>query len=174
MKKSKVIAIVALLVTLIGLIGLIICVTPGCSKPDKVIKKYVSAINSGKTEKMKKYKYSLSDLTGLISDEYSDLAEELEDYVDEEDDDYADERHSAFMASVFDSSDIPSDIEKLKSVKVIGCVDGKESTEWGMTGLQVKVVLKIDFVDADGENQTIYHTDTIGLMRVKNSYKIVG
>ena len=61
MKKVKIISIVALLAAVIGLAGLIVFLTPGQTKPDKIITKYVSAINAGKPDKMKECTYSLGD-----------------------------------------------------------------------------------------------------------------
>lgn len=175
MKKAKIISIVALLAAVIGLAGLIVFLTPGQTKPDKIITKYVSAINAGKTDKMKDCTYSFSDMAGLIGNQYSDFLSGIENYADEDSTGYSDELYGNFVASVFDSaSELPSDLKKLKSIKVVGCVDGKEETQLGITGLEVKVVLKMDYVDAEGQKQTAYSVESVGLIKVKNKYYIVG
>lgn len=176
MKNSKIISLVALLATIIGLVGLIICFVPGQSKPDKTIAKYVSAISSGKPEKMSDCMYSLSDMAEqLLGSEYAGMIGSLEDAATgETSSGYTDELYGTLASSVFGVSDLPSDITKVKSVKVVGCVDGEETTEMGMTGLNVKVVLKIDYEDADGEKQTLYSVESVGLVKMKNKYYIVG
>lgn len=175
MKKIKIISIVALLAAVIGLAGLIVFLTPGQTKPDKTITKYVSLINAGKPDKMKECIYSLSDMAGLISDDYSDLLSGLEDYANGDSTGYSDELYGNFMTSVFDSaSELPSDLKKLKSVKVVGCIDGEEETQIGITGLEVKVILKMDYINAEGENQTVYSVESVGLIKMKNKYYIVG
>ena len=176
MKKAKSISLIALLAAIVGLIGAIICLVPGQTKADKVIAQYVSAINSGKTEKMSKYTYSLSDLASeFAGEEYAGLVGALEEYSEEENVENKDKIYGALTSSVFNAnSKLPSDITKVKSVKLVGCVDGEEITELDITGISVNVILKIDYVDAKGKNQTTYSSETIELIKVENKYYIIG
>lgn len=175
MKKAKSISLIALLAAIVGLIGTIICLVPGQTKADSTIAKYVSAINSGKTEKMSKYTYSVADLaSNFIGEGYGGLVNAFGETSGEESVENKDTLYGALVKSVFSADHkLPSDLSKVKSVKLVGCVDGEELTELGMTGKSVAVVLKIDYVDAEGENRTTYSSESIGLIKIENKYYIV-
>ena len=171
MKNKKWMALVALLAALAGLIGLIVCITPSQTAADKTVSQYVAAINKANTEKMHKLDAStvLSDaLGGLVSGLGSSYDESLEDYGD-------DKIYGALQLSTFSAAGyLPDNVEKIKSVKLVGCVDGEQSSYLGLTGMNVFAVLEIVYEDTDGQTQSMYCNESIGLLLYKNNYYIIG
>lgn len=167
---KKIIAFVALFAVLAGIVGVIVCVLPSQSDPDKIISKYVSAINDVKVEKMKKYSFSTvaADALGEL------MGGQTDDLFGGDDTTPADGIYGALQKSVFSLQGLPEDLKQVTSVKLVGCVDGEKETAMNLTGLNVKAVLQIEYEDANGEAQTLNTSENIGLILYKNKYYIVG
>lgn len=164
MNKSKIILPAALLAILIGIIGIIICILPGNTAPDKTVAKYVSALDSGKTSKMKECLYA-SDLLGEQYDDY---------YAEEEtaDGGLLSALRSSALRKAADK--LPGDLDAISKIKLLGCVDGKEESSAGLTGLTVTVVLQIDYTDEEGAEHTAYPACEINLIKSGKKYLIIG
>lgn len=168
MNNKKIMVLAALLAFLVGLIGLIVCVVPGQTAPDKAISKYISAVNSCNLEKMHELSAS-SVLSGMLGQSggmgniYGDESAP------------ADKIYTALQSSVFDAaSDLPEDFKEIKSVNLVGCVDGELESAMGITGMNVRVVLEVEYVDGEGNAQSLYSTENIGLIKYGSKYYITG
>ncbi len=181
MNNKKILVLIALIAALAGLIGVVVCVLPGQTKPDKVVAKYVAAINAGNTEKMKAMdastilKDALGSQLGGLGDQLDDLQQGLGSVLDKDESVSTDKIYTALEKSAFSiTGALPEDFKEIKSVKVVGCVDGEPESYMGMTGLSVGVILEITYVDAEGEIQTLCEDETVGLILYKNRYYIGG
>ena len=168
MNNKKIMVLVALLVFLVGLIGLIVCVVPSQTAPDKAISKYISAVNSCDLEKMHEMSAS-SVLSGMLGQSgglgniYGDENAPV------------DKIYAALQSSVFDiASDLPENFTEIKSVNLVGCVDGEMESFMGLSGMNVRVVLEVEYVDAEGNAQTLCSTESVGLIKYGSKYYISG
>lgn len=168
MKNKKIMVLVALAVALVGLIGVIICVLPGQTATDKMVSKYVKAINAGDTEAI--YNMSASAmLTDSFNSQWGDLFGNLPGNVlDGEKETPADKVYAGLQKSVFNASDcLPTDFKQVKSVKVVGCVEGEEKNYSSMPAIAADVVLEITYVDAEDNTQTVTYTEGITVVKYR-------
>ncbi len=170
MNNKKIMALVALLAVLIGLIGVIVCVTPGQNAPERLISNYVSAINSCNTAKMQKMG-AASFMSEMMGGVYSDLSAAFGNVEAAP----ADSVYSALQSSAFGAvNGLPDGVTEVKAVKVVGCVVGEQESYMGLIGMNVTVVLEVSYVDAEGETQSLYSTESVGVMKYRNKYYIAG
>lgn len=179
MQNKKIVVLIALVAFLVGLVGMIICVTPGQTAPDRLVAKYVKAINAGNIEKIRKMGMASvvsdamgSQLGGLLGSVQDGLSG---DAFDKDQQAPTDKIYNALKKSAFSvTGELPEDFKEIKSVKVVGCVDGERESYMGLTGMNVGVVLEITFVDAEGETQSVCCAENIGVIRYKNKNYIAG
>ena len=175
MKNKKIAILIALAAVLIGLIGTVICILPSQTSPDKLVANYVKAINAGNTDKMRQMGIA-SVLSEALGSQLGNLQGGFSgDAFDADQQTPSDKIYNALNKSAFYvTDDLPEDFKEIKSVKVVGCVDGEEESYMGLTGLNVGVVLEITFVDAEDNTQSICCAENIGVIRHKNKYYIAG
>ena len=175
MKNKKIAVLIALLAALVGLVGVIICVLPDQTSPDRLISNYVKAINAGNTDKMRQMGIA-SVLSDKLGSQLGNLQGGLSgDAFDKDQQTHTDKIHKALNTSAFNViSDLPEGFKEIKSVKVVGCVDGEEESYMNLIGMNVGVVLEITFVDAEDNTQSICCAENIGVIRYNNKYYIAG
>ena len=178
MNNKKLMVIIALAVFLVGLVGAIICITPSQTPEEKLIGKYVNAINKGDTEKM-----HVLGIASVISDALGSQLGGLLDGIGsgisgdafDEDEKPTDKIYTALLSSPFSvTDDIPENFKEIKSVEVIGCVVGEQQNIMSLQGTNVGVVLEITFVDAEDNTQTVCCAENIGVIKYKSDYYISG
>ena len=168
MNNKKLMVLVALLAFLVGLIGLIICVVPGQTAPDKAVSKYISAVNNCDLEKM--HEMSASSVIGGMLGQSGGLGGNYGGEAAPVDKVYA-----ALQSSVFDiAGQLPEDFQEVKSLELVGCVDGETESFMGLSGMNVRVVLELEYVDAEGNTQTLCGTESVGLIKYGSKYYISG
>ena len=155
----------------IGLVMVIVIVVPSYDAGEKVIKKYISAINSENAEKMQKYELSASDyLGGLVNDEI------LETF-DTEDSKEEQITRKYLLENGAIASRVPDEALEVTKIKLLGCSNRQSQEELGISFLSYDILLEVEYVvEEDGEelNQTIYYGDTVNLANGNSGYKIAG
>ena len=113
MKNKKLVVLIALAAFLVGLIGAIICVIPSQTAEERLISKYVSAINKGDTEKMNKLSIA-SVISDALGSQLGGLLDGSDDSLSDDafakDEEPVDKIYEALVQSAFDvADDIPED-----------------------------------------------------------------
>lgn len=167
---------IALLAFLVGVIGLVVCLVPHYSAPDKIIARYVAAINDGNVEKMNKCMLSGSEeFSNLLGKEMGDIDDLLGSLSSSEEAAPGNAAYVALQSSTFSAGNrLPDDVTEVKAVELYGCTDGETQTMMGITGLSVDVILKVTYVDGEGAEQTLFSEEDLNLIKSKSHYMIVG
>ncbi|MBR6501844.1 MAG: hypothetical protein IKT42_00215 [Clostridia bacterium] len=150
--------LIGVLAIIIGISVALVCVLSQHSSHEAVIADYISAINDGDLEAMMEYAPSYFNVFGYG---YEDSSEET------------DPIKAALGKSCFS---IPADAEKVNYVEFLGCelVNNDVPEEYReTTGNVIAILIKIEYVDADEETQTIIREKTVMVFEQNGNYIIM-
>lgn len=168
MSKNKNIIIAAILIV-IGIIGVLLCTIPSTSKEQKVINKYINAINDCDMEGIKKC-LPLEELGNLISTDYENLfslnSTESNSKLD-------------FMkkSGLSACSRIPDDAKEVKSISLISTLKDV-STEENVELLSAKeftvyATIEVSYITSDDETAFFTSKETFQLTETSKGCKII-
>ena len=158
--------IAAVLILVIGIVGVIICALPKYSDVEAVVADYVAAVDAGDTEAMFECTIAkaASNAMNQFSEEYGDVFGETEETVEN-----TLKNADAFKSSIFS---VPDGATEIDEVKLLCCSAGKEETAMGMTGCTVTALIKIVYLDKDGNEVEYVSEEKIPMMKAGEEYKI--
>lgn len=174
MKNFPVKLLVSVLCVIAGVVLLTVTVAPAKDPCEKIISKYISAINSENSEKMHDLEFSAEDYldgTGL-----GELLGGIEDAYESETGSGETTRMELFKSSAV-SSRVPYDAGEVKKIKLLGCFEGENISEYGITAAEYDILVEVTYtVSEDGEetDRTICYGDTVSLAKGKSGYRIIG
>ena len=149
--------IIGLIILVIGISGSAVCLSPHYSAPEKVVAKYVKAVDNNNIKKMISCTIA-NDVANALG---GDFAEEV---VPDSDSD------SDALAKSFINS--PENAKKIKSVKLLGCTIGENESAFGITGCEVTALIKITYLDDEDEKKTFVTEENITVIKTPRGYKI--
>jgi hypothetical protein len=166
--------VISLLAFVVGVVGLIVCLTPGRTAPDKVVAGYIDAINDGDMEKMSKYMMTASDIMGNMGDMgLGELSGLMGGTGTAQQAVPGNEIYSALMSSGLRARNrLPEGVTQVTAVELCGCADGEAQAAMGLTGLDVDVILKVTYTDAEGAEKSFYSSEYFSLIKGQDGYKI--
>ena len=150
--------LIGVLAIIIGISVALVCVLSQHSSHEAVIADYISAINDGDLETMMEYAPSYFNVFGYG---YEDSSEEN------------DPIKVALSKSCFS---VPASAEKVNYVEFLGCeVVNKDVPEEHREtmGNVIAILIKIEYVDADEETQTIIREKTVIVFEQNGDYIIM-
>ena len=174
MKKFPVKLLVSVLCVIAGVVLLTVTVAPAKNPCEKIIGKYISAINSENSKKMHDLEFSAEDYldgTGL-----GELLGGIQDSYESETESGETTRMELFKSSAV-SSRVPDDADKVKKIKLLGCSAGENISEYGITAAEYDILVEVTYtISEDGKetDKTICYGDTVSLAKGKSGYRIVG
>ena len=140
----------AILAVLIGFVGCVLCLIPYSSFPEKAIESYVSAINSGRAERV---------LNCTLDGSSTDLPEEFT-------------AKSKMNSLTVSQLPVPDDAAEIQSVKLIGCTDSFEFENEESGGCYINALFEISYKNSDGATLKTMSARTLLLARSGLFYKI--
>lgn len=158
----------AVLALIIGVVGLIVVLNPSQTEAEKVLDKYVSAVNKADAKTMNK----LEDPT-KVAKAFGALGELLdEDSIPDHDFDKGD-RNEALKQSKISGFDIPEGAT-VEKVKLIGITEQEKRTELSFKYVSVSALIEVTYALEDGTTETVQNENSFDILYYKSAYVIIG
>lgn len=161
----------ALLALIIGIVGLLVVLNPSKTDAEKMIEKYVAAIDNGDAKAMNK----LEDPTKIIKSlgKLSDLMGE--DVVPDHDFDKGN-RKEALEESKVSAFYLPEDAT-VDSVKLLAVTQEEKKNESYLTlsikYISAKAIIEVTYTTEDGTTETVQKEESFDIWYNKSTYVIV-
>lgn len=164
MIKKNLGLIIAAVLILVGLIGALVCAIPSVSDEQKLINKYIKAIDDCDLEAVKEC-MPIEELSGALSIDEGEIFGDASRYQTKLD--------YLKVSGISGYGYIPEDAKEVKSITLVA-TEIKEGTELLLpdSTAVVKAIVKITYVDVNNKTVSFTSSDDFSLVNTKNGLKI--
>ncbi len=161
----------AVLALIIGIVGLIVLLNPSKTEGEKVVEKYITAVNKGDAKAMNK----LEDPSKILKS-FGSLSQVLGDEVIPDHDFDKGDRKEALAQSKISGFEIPEDAT-VDRVKLLA-VSEEEKHNQSYLNISVKyisihAVIEVTYTTEDGTTKTLQEENSFDIWYHKSNYVIV-
>lgn len=164
MKKYKSI-LISILLVVFGIIGILFCAIPHTSKEQKIVNKYIKAINNCDIEELKDC-YPLKS-TNIFSDDYekifnsySDRLKTKLDYIE--------------MSGLSVCDKLPEEVKEIKNISLVSINNCSDDESFFSTKtFTVDATIKVEYISEEDEIFSFTAIETFQLVETGKGYKIV-
>lgn len=157
--------VIAIILVIVGIIGVIFCTIPTTSKEEKVVIKYINAIDNCDIDGVKDCLY-LGDLAYMDVDDYG---------LAEFDDNLSAKLDYMKMSDLAALYEIPEDVTEIKEVSVVSIYKDSEDKQDVLSEKTsaVNATIKVTYIDADGESISFTAVERFQILETSKGNKIV-
>lgn len=168
MSKNKNI-ISAIILIVIGIMGVLLCTIPSMPKEEKVIKKYINAINDCDIEGIKKC-LPLEEIEKMIATDYEELFGSYSEYLSSKLD-------FMKMSDLSACSEIPNDVKEVKNITLISTnrdVSAEENVELlSAKAFTINATIEVTYITSDDKTISFTTIETFQLLETSKGCKII-